>query len=99
MAAGLVGGAVSESLRRFGGSGGEGSYLLSAGNMDRLVTKLSKMRGAALKLGQMISFQDSKMLPGPIQEVLQRVQDRADYMPPSQRNKVLSSNLGADWRE
>jgi aarF domain-containing kinase len=99
LAAGLVGGAVSESFRRFGGSGGEGSYLLSAGNMDRLVTKLSRMRGAALKLGQMISFQDSKMLPGPIQEVLQRVQDRADYMPPSQRNKVLTSNLGPEWRE
>jgi aarF domain-containing kinase len=99
LAAGLVGGAVSESFRRFGGSGGEGSYLLSAGNMDRLVTKLSRMRGAALKLGQMISFQDSKTLPGPIQEVLQRVQDRADYMPPSQRNKVLASNLGPEWRE
>ncbi|PMD43391.1 kinase-like protein [Hyaloscypha variabilis F] len=98
LAAGLVGGAVSESFRRLGGSGGDGSYLLSAGNMDRLVTKLSKMRGAALKLGQMISFQDSKMLPGPIQEVLQRVQDRADYMPPSQRNKVLSANLGPEWR-
>ena len=41
---------------------------------------------------------DSKMLPGPINEVLQRVQDSADYMPPSQRNKVLASNLGADWR-
>lgn len=73
--------------------------MLSAGNMDRLVTKLSRMRGAALKLGQMISFQDSKMLPLPIQEVLQRVQDRADYMPASQRNKVLSANLGADWKE
>jgi len=73
--------------------------MLSAGNMDRLVTKLSRMRGAALKLGQMISFQDSKMLPVPIQEVLQRVQDRADYMPVSQRNKVLTSNLGENWRE
>ena len=41
---------------------------------------------------------DSKMLPGPINEVLQRVQDSADYMPASQRNKVLSSNLGSDWR-
>ncbi len=73
--------------------------MLSAGNMDRLVTKLSKMRGAALKLGQMISFQDSKMLPPAIQEVLQRVQDRADYMPASQRNKVLTSNLGPEWRD
>ena len=95
----MFGGAISESLRRANGSGGEGSYMLSAGNMDRLVAKLSRMRGAALKLGQMISFQDSKMLPGPIQEVLQRVQDRADYMPPSQRNNVLASNLGADWRD
>lgn len=99
LAAGMFGGAISESLRRVSGNGGEGSFMLSASNMDRLVTKLSRMRGAALKLGQMISFQDSKMLPGPIQEVLQRVQDRADYMPASQRNKVLASNLGSDWRD
>lgn len=31
--------------------------MLSAGNMERLVAKLSRMRGAALKLGQMMSFQ------------------------------------------
>ncbi|KAH8598015.1 kinase-like protein [Bisporella sp. PMI_857] len=97
LAAGMLGGAVTESLRRAGGGVGEGSYMLSAGNMDRLVAKLSQMRGAALKLGQMISFQDSKMLPLPIQEILQRVQDRADYMPASQRNKVLIANLGPDW--
>jgi aarF domain-containing kinase len=99
LAAGMFGGAITESLRRATGSGGEGSYMLSAGNMDRLVAKLSRMRGAALKLGQMMSFQDSKMLPAPIQQVLLRVQDSADYMPPSQRNRVLASNLGHDWRE
>jgi aarF domain-containing kinase len=38
------------------------------------------------------------MLPRPIYEVLQRVQDSADYMPPSQRNSVLASDLGSDWR-
>lgn len=73
--------------------------MLSPGNMERLVAKLSRMRGAALKLGQMISFQDLKMLPGPIQDVLQRVQDSADYMPASQRDKVLAANLGANWRD
>lgn len=99
LAAGMFGGAISESLRRATGSGGEGSYMLSAENMDRLVAKLSRMRGAALKLGQMMSFQDSKMLPAPIQQVLLRVQDSADYMPPSQRDKVLVSNLGPDWRD
>lgn len=52
-------GAVGESLRRATGGRGEagGSLMLSAGNMERLVAKLSRMRGAALKLGQMMSFQ------------------------------------------
>ena len=38
------------------------------------------------------------MLPAPIHQVLQRVQDSADYMPASQRNKVLTDNLGSNWR-
>ena len=39
------------------------------------------------------------MLPPAINTVLQRVQDSADYMPPSQRNQVLVRNLGQDWRD
>lgn len=93
-------GAVGESFRRVtGGGDSSGSLMLSPANMERLVAKLSRMRGAALKLGQMMSFQDSKMLPPAIHAVLQRVQDSADYMPPSQRNKVLASNLGPEWRD
>ncbi|KAG6010074.1 hypothetical protein E4U54_008429 [Claviceps lovelessii] len=99
LAAGMLGGAMTESVSRAFGSGGEGSVLLSGKNMERMVSKLSRMRGAALKLGQMMSFQDSKMLPAPIQEVLQRVQDRADYMPAWQRDRVLVSNLGENWRD
>lgn len=99
LAAGMFAGAVSESFSRVTGGGGQGSLMLSPANMERLVSKLSKMRGAALKLGQMMSFQDSKMLPAPIQEVLQRVQDRADYMPSWQRDRVLVANLGLEWRD
>lgn len=99
LAAGLVTGAISEGFSRSIGGGGEGSLMLSPANMERLVAKLSTMRGAALKLGQMMSFQDSKMLPAPIQEVLQRVQDRADYMPAWQRDRVLATNLGPEWRD
>jgi aarF domain-containing kinase len=94
-------GAVGESLRRVTGSAASttGSLMLSPGNIEILVAKLSKMRGAALKLGQMISIQDMKMLPPQIHDVLARVQDSADYMPASQRNKVLASNLGDNWRD
>jgi aarF domain-containing kinase len=94
-------GAVGESLRRATGSAASttGSLMLSPGNIELLVAKLSKMRGAALKLGQMISIQDMKMLPPQIHDVLARVQDSADYMPAFQRNKVLASNLGDNWRD
>lgn len=59
LATSMVLGAVNEKLRRAAGSSdiASGPLMLSAGNMDRLVAKLSKMRGAALKLGQMMSFQ------------------------------------------
>ena len=57
-------GAVGESFRRATGGGGDssGSLMLSARNMERLVAKLARMRGAALKLGQMMSFQGSLLL-------------------------------------
>ena len=63
LATGMALGAVSERLRQATGGGGQAagstgsSFIMSAANMDRLVAKLSRMRGAALKLGQMISFQ------------------------------------------
>ncbi|KAI1813983.1 ABC1-domain-containing protein [Poronia punctata] len=98
LAAGMLGGALTEGVMRGFGGGSQGPVIFSPGNVERLVAKLSRMRGAALKLGQMMSFQDSKMLPAPLQEVLQRVQDRADYMPAWQRDRVLVQSLGADWR-
>ena len=57
LATSMAFGAVGESFRRLGGAATSGSLMLSEGNMNRLVAKLSRMRGAALKLGQMISFQ------------------------------------------
>ncbi|KAF4585491.1 ABC1 protein [Ophiocordyceps camponoti-floridani] len=101
LAAGMLGGAMTESVSRaFGGGGGsQGSAMLSERNMERLVAKLSRMRGAALKLGQMMSLQDAKVLPSSIQQVLQRVQDQADYMPAWQRNRVLVENLGEKWQD
>jgi hypothetical protein len=57
LATSMAFGAVGESWRRATGSSSGGSLVLGPKNMERLVAKLSRMRGAALKLGQMISFQ------------------------------------------
>lgn len=63
LATSMAFGAIGETLRRAGGSNdNSGSIMFSAGNMERLVAKLSKMRGAALKLGQMLSFQGLSQL-------------------------------------
>lgn len=47
----------------------------------------------------MLTKSDIKMLPAPIHDVLQRVQDSADYMPAFQRDRVLQDNLGENWRD
>lgn len=59
LAAGIGFGAISETLRRATSSTDTypNPVMLTASNIDRLVRKLSRMRGAALKLGQMISIQ------------------------------------------
>ena len=75
------------------------SLFLSPSNIERMAKKFSKMRGAALKIGQMLSFQDSSILPAEIQQILMRVQNLAHYMPPAQLNRVISKDLGADWRK
>lgn len=72
--------------------------ILSPGNIERMAKKFSKMRGAALKIGQMLSFQDSLILPPEIQQILLRVQNLAHYMPPGQLHRVMTANLGDNWR-
>lgn len=59
LAAGIGFGVLNESVRRATSSSElpQSSLMFSAANMERLVRKLSRMRGAALKLGQMISIQ------------------------------------------
>ena len=83
LATSLSFGAASEAIRRTTSSSSEpqGSLLLSEGNIKRLVEKLGQMRGAALKLGQFMSIQDSGSLPPELEKVLSRVQAGADYMP------------------
>lgn len=49
-------------------------------------------------LTQLIFASDSKLLPDPIREVLQKVQDSANYMPADQLDDVMKGNLGSGWR-
>ncbi|KAG8143714.1 hypothetical protein E2320_000912 [Naja naja] len=72
---------------------------LSEANAERIADTLCRMRGAALKIGQMLSIQDNYVLSPQLQQVFERVRQSADFMPPSQMMGVLSEELGTDWRE
>ncbi|KAF9994064.1 hypothetical protein BGZ79_001218 [Entomortierella chlamydospora] len=100
LAASLGVGALTETVRRTVGSGTaspDSPTFLTPANMDRLVSKLTKMRGAALKLGQMLSIQDNKLLSPELEEVLLRVQNSANFMPEKQMRKVMSQTMGSNW--
>lgn len=68
-------------------------------NAVRLANTLSRMRGAALKLGQMLSIQDDSVIPPTLARALERVRQSADRMPASQLLQTLSSELGDSWRD
>lgn len=76
-----------------------GRSVLSPRNAEVLAEGLCRMRGAALKLGQMLSIQDEGMLPPAVQAALERVRQGADVMPQWQLEKVLGEELGNKWRE
>lgn len=104
LGAGLVWGTVQESTSRllFGGSNTPEnqsaiSPFLSDKNAERLANALCRMRGAALKIGQMLSIQDESLVPKPILAALDIVRQGADVMPRSQLNQVINTELGPDW--
>lgn len=72
---------------------------LSSRNVSLLGDRLKKMRGAALKVGQMLSIQDESFLPREISELLKSVQNQGYFMPPRQLNRVLISNFGENWKD
>ncbi|KAJ1769502.1 hypothetical protein LPJ74_003988 [Coemansia sp. RSA 1843] len=105
LAIGLGFGALGEATKRWSGlspsdpNGNASSVFLTKSNIDRITAKLSKMRGAALKLGQMLSIQDSKSMSPEISQILQKVQNAANYVPFKQIERVLSRDLGHKWRD
>jgi aarF domain-containing kinase len=76
-----------------------GNPLLTEANVERIVNTLCTVRGAALKIGQMISLQDSNLIPEPIQDMFDRVRNSADFMPLWQMERVLKEELGEGWRD
>lgn len=101
LAGGVAGGMVAEGSRRL--RDGERirarELLLTPANARRLTRELSNMRGAAMKLGQILSMDTGEFLPRELTEILSKLRSDADSMPPRQLNQAMSQAYGDDWEE
>ncbi len=101
MAGELAAGGLFEGARRAMGAGAEAagaaSAFLAPAQAQRLARRLSQMRGAAMKLGQLLSLESADILPPEFAEALAVLRSQADRMPDSQVRRVLGREYGKGW--
>jgi predicted unusual protein kinase regulating ubiquinone biosynthesis (AarF/ABC1/UbiB family) len=92
-------GGLAEGLRRATGGASDkaASALLSGANATRLAKRLAHMRGAAMKLGQLLSMESSHVLPPEFAEALSVLRASADIMPQTQVKRLLGREYGKGW--
>lgn len=100
MAGGIAGGVVAGGLRQMaqGQRPALTDLLMTPANALRLTNGLSQMRGAALKLGQMLSMDAGVVLSRQLTAILSALRDDARHMPPKQLQSVLNAEWGMGWR-
>jgi predicted unusual protein kinase regulating ubiquinone biosynthesis (AarF/ABC1/UbiB family) len=82
-------------------TGGRGSsrIQLSPAATRRLTDRLARMRGAVMKMGQLMSMDGTDVFTPEAAEIMATLRDRAEPMPMSQLTRVLSAELGKDWNK
>ena len=70
---------------------------LTPANAQRLTDQLSQMRGAAMKMGQLLSLEAGDLLTPELAAVLRPLQSQAHVMPPAQLKQVLTRAWGSDF--
>jgi len=73
------------------------SLLMTPTNLRRVADQLARMRGAAMKVGQLISMDAGEVLPPELADIMARLRDQAHFMPPKQLKQVLNRNWGEAW--
>jgi predicted unusual protein kinase regulating ubiquinone biosynthesis (AarF/ABC1/UbiB family) len=99
MAGEFAAGGLADGARRLVGSGpiDATSIFFSAPRARKLARRLSQLRGAAMKLGQLLSLEGDDLLPPEFAEALAVLRATADTMPASQVRGVLGRAYGKGW--
>ena len=90
-------GSLVDGLRHLGrGSVGSG-LVISEAHAQRLARRLARLRGAAMKLGQMLSLQGEDLLPPALTRALAILRADANAMPVAQLRRALGRAYGRGW--
>ena len=99
LASGVAGGMLAEGARQLA-SGKRpviSDLLLTPANARRVADQLAQLRGAAMKVGQLMSMDAGDLLPPEVADILARLRADAVPMPMSQVVSVLEANWGNGW--
>jgi len=98
-AGGLLAGGVAEGVKQFArqGSSESTSVFLTPGNAQKLARQLADMRGAAMKMGQLISMEGADILPREFSDALSILRGSGNTMPDSQLNRVMGREFRKGW--
>ncbi len=89
--------------RRLGGASAEiVTQEIQRRTADQIFKVLGELKGGAMKLGQALSIFEAALPPeiaGPYRATLTRLQEAAPPLPAATVHRVLTEQLGDDWRE
>lgn len=99
MTAGIAGNMALNGLAQWGQGQRPAmrDLLLTPRNITRVADQLAQMRGAAMKIGQLMSMDSGEVLPPELAQLMARLRDDAHFMPPAQLRQVLDAQWGKDW--
>ncbi|MEM9897904.1 MAG: AarF/ABC1/UbiB kinase family protein [Pseudomonadota bacterium] len=99
MGAGVAGNMIVDGAKRIarGERPALNDLLLTPSNAQKVADQLSQLRGAAMKMGQLISMDSGDFIPPELADILGRLRQSAHSMPPAQLKSVLDRNWGRGW--
>ena len=100
MAGGVAAGAAMEGARRLwaGERPALADIVRHGANPGQLVAGLARMRGAAMKLGQLLSLEGGEVLPTALSEALATLRADGDRMTTAQLHATLGREYGRGWQ-
>ena len=90
MTAGIAGNVAARAIREIGRGARPDmrDLLMTPGNVTRIADQLARMRGAAMKVGQLISMDGGEVLPPELADIMARLRDQAHFMRETTKNTI-----------